>query len=86
MSSQLSRDGNNFVGGEQGAQGQELSQQVTTTQHYASALASKAAAAKIFYAADSVDEAQVETSYALRLKIKYETHYGQHLCVVGSIS
>ena len=31
------------------------------------------------------DDANSATSYTLSLKIKYETQYGQHLCVVGSV-
>lgn len=80
MSSQLSRE--NYAG-EQGAQGQELSQ---VAQPSYSAMASKGAGKAILYA-ESEDDVGVEPprSYALSLKIKYETQYGQHLCVVGSI-
>lgn len=69
--------------GEQGAQGQELSQ---VPQPSYSAMLSKGAGKAILYAESEDDVVDTTRSYALRLKIKYETQYGQHLCVVGSIA
>ena len=65
VSSQLSRE--NFAG-EQGAQGQELSQ---VAQPSYAAMASKGAGKANMYAADSEDDSGVESprSYALSLKM-----------------